>query len=354
MADAVRLGKPFFVQISHHAPRKPIETRQATLTEWSNTALHPPGQRHKDPEYAAMLADMDVGLGILFDKIKSLGIDSNTYIAVETPAGGVQKIPLASLSAADAEYAQKKIGRISQINGLKSYDKRTDKNRWALPGVLGILTLFSIVLTFLVRQKGFSVWGIAVAALGLQIALFTLFSFGPRIQAESLTDPLFIESAFRPFKPKIATSWDDKYFYVSSLGLPSHNMMVGITKWQQQVPIPQCYVGSNAWPIPLNPELSNQPLAIEQHFMKGAVAIAVNGIPIFNARNNTGLDSYLAGELDSFGGHCGRADDYHYHIAPLHLEGQSGGVLPIGFALDGYALYGRRETVDGRDRKSVV
>lgn len=39
MADAVRLGKPFFVQISHHAPRKPIETRQATLTEWSNTAL---------------------------------------------------------------------------------------------------------------------------------------------------------------------------------------------------------------------------------------------------------------------------------------------------------------------------
>ena len=268
---------------------------------------------------------------------------NSTYIAVETPAGGVQKIPLASLSAADAEYAQKKIGRISQINGLKSYDKRTDKNRWALPGVLGILTLFSIVLTFLVRQKGFSVWGIAVAALGLQIALFTLFSFGPRIQAESLTDPLFIESAFRPFKPKIATSWDDKYFYVSSLGLPSHNMMVGITKWQQQVPIPQCYVGSNAWPIPLNPELSNQPLAIEQHFMKGAVAIAVNGIPIFNARNNTGLDSYLAGELDSFGGHCGRADDYHYHIAPLHLEGQSGGVLPIGFALDGYALYGSKE-----------
>lgn len=104
MADAVRLGKPFFVQISHHAPRKPIETRQATLTEWSNTALHPPGQRHKDPEYAAMLADMDVGLGILFDKIKSLGIDSNTYIIyiADNGAGG-NNSPLSGGKAACEE-----------------------------------------------------------------------------------------------------------------------------------------------------------------------------------------------------------------------------------------------------------
>ncbi|MFZ4426371.1 MAG: sulfatase-like hydrolase/transferase [Saprospiraceae bacterium] len=90
MADAVRQGKPFFVQLSHHAPRKPIETRQASLTEWSNPVLHPPGQRHKDPEYAAMMSDMDAGLGILFDSIKALGLDASTYIiyVADNGAGG--------------------------------------------------------------------------------------------------------------------------------------------------------------------------------------------------------------------------------------------------------------------------
>ncbi|MGB4709182.1 MAG: hypothetical protein WBH50_06565, partial [Fuerstiella sp.] len=31
-------------------------------------------------------------------------------------------------------------------------------------------------------------------------------------------------------------------------------------------------------------------------------------------------DTLLAGELDEWGGHCGRGDDYHYHTAPVHLE----------------------------------
>jgi hypothetical protein len=76
--------------------------------------------------------------------------------------------------------------------------------------------------------------------------------------------------------------------------------------------------------------------------MKGAVAVAVNGIPIFNALNNRGEDSYLIGELDNWGGHCGRGDDYHYHAAPLHLSNTSG-LKPIAFALDGFPVYGIKE-----------
>ena len=104
MADAARLGRPFYVQVSHHAPRKPIETRQATLAEWSNPALHPLGQRHKDPEYAAMISDMDLGLGILFDKIKALGLDSNIYILyiADNGAGG-NNTPLSGGKAACKE-----------------------------------------------------------------------------------------------------------------------------------------------------------------------------------------------------------------------------------------------------------
>jgi hypothetical protein len=79
------------------------------------------------------------------------------------------------------------------------------------------------------------------------------------------------------------------------------------------------------------------------------IAVAVNGVPIFNPMKNDGrTDTCIAGELDEFGGHCGRADDYHYHIAPLHLVDVVGVANPIGYARDGYKLYGLTKA-DGSD-----
>lgn len=152
-----------------------------------------------------------------------------------------------------------------------------------------------------------------------------------------------IAKAFEAFvKLKaIKTRWDDRYFYVESNGIPAHRMMVGITSWQQQVPIPQKYFGENAWPIPLHPVPAKRPQSTNGRFLRGAVA--VNGVPIFNPLNNRGDDAYLAGELDEFGGHCGRADDYHYHLAPVHLEKTNGKGQPIAYALDGYPIYGYEE-----------
>jgi len=60
-----------------------------------------------------------------------------------------------------------------------------------------------------------------------------------------------------------------------------------------------------------------------------------NGIPIFNPIKNDGrTDTQPAGELDVFGGHCGRADDYHSHVAPLHLVDMVGIANLTGYALD--------------------
>ena len=128
-------------------------------------------------------------------------------------------------------------------------------------------------------------------------------------------------------------------------------MMIGITSWQQQVPIPQPYNGTNSWSIPFQPEYAAVPLSTKSNLMKGAVAIAVNGIPIFNALNNRGEDSYAIGELDNWGGHCGRADDYHYHAAPLQLSALNGN-KPIAFALDGFPVYGAKEA-DGSSMASL-
>jgi phosphatidylethanolamine-binding protein (PEBP) family uncharacterized protein len=165
-----------------------------------------------------------------------------------------------------------------------------------------------------------------------------------------------IAKAFEPFVDlkAISVHTDDRYFFVESNGIPDHPLMVGIRAWQQQVPLPQRYVGDNAWQIPLEPVPAANPVTTKNKFLRGAIALAVNGVPIFNPLNNRGEDAFLIGELDEYGGHCGRADDYHYHIAPVHLEKQVGKGMPIAYALDGYPIYGYTEpdgsAVKGLDR----
>jgi len=124
-------------------------------------------------------------------------------------------------------------------------------------------------------------------------------------------------------------------------------MMVGIKAWQQQVPTVQPYFGTNAWPIPITPVISKTPISAKNHFLRGAIAVAINGVPVFNALTNKGTDAYLTGELDDWGGHCGRADDYHYHMAPFHLQSIVGKKVPIAYALDGFPIYGETE-LDGK------
>ena len=164
----------------------------------------------------------------------------------------------------------------------------------------------------------------------------------PRASAPAQKRPAQAD-AFSAFAPKVAVRWDEKVLFIESNGLPSHNMMVGITAWQQQVPLPQNYTGANAWQIPLSPVPAKTPASIRDRFLRGAIAIAANGIPIFNPQNNRGEISADIGELDEWGGHCGRADDYHYHAAPLHLQKVLGPKLPIAYALDGYPIYGLTE-----------
>ena len=154
-----------------------------------------------------------------------------------------------------------------------------------------------------------------------------------------------IADAFAPFEKRkaVTTRRDQRWFYVESNGIPDHPLMVGIRNWQQQVPLPQPYAGVNAWRIPLHPVQAKQPALTKDRFLRGAIALAVNGIPIFNPLNNRGEDALAIGELDEYGGHCGRADDYHYHVAPVHLEKVVGKGMPIAYALDGYPVYGSAE-----------
>lgn len=157
---------------------------------------------------------------------------------------------------------------------------------------------------------------------------------------------------FAPFASSVSTRWDGRYLYVGSTGFPDHPMMKGIRSWQQQIPLPQDYTGPNAWRIPLKPVAASSPAMIRSRFLRGAIALAVNGVPIFNPQNNRGEIALKIGELDEWGGHCGRADDYHYHVAPLHLQEKLGPGQPLAVALDGYPVYGLTEP-DGSTPKDL-
>ena len=271
-------------------------------------------------------------------------------VYIETAGTQIVHYPLSSLSKEDQSYALKRHQKIAEMNYQLAHPAKTTAEV-TQPSVFNFRALVSL---FIIFSLGLFMYKTAqpqqlrylypVLLAGI-ITLLTAFSADLSKSLRALnTSPTFIDSAFTPYKPNVITSWDSVYFYVGSYGIPAHEMMEGITAWNQQVPLPQCYIGNNVWSIPLNPVIADTPIAVNQtNFTRGAIALAVNGVPIFDEYTNTGADAYLTGQLDSFGGHAGRGDDYHYHIAPMFLQGQGTDILPIAFAFDGFAVYGDLE-----------
>jgi len=281
-------------------------------------------------------------------------------IHLEQLHGKILTIPIHSLQKADQKIARMKIAKYESLHEFNVPFQLPISSKPNIPWLPWISILFISILGLhsLVPKKHLT-WSSPIFMTALFISLIWACKTETTISPSSPTSPIvptktsisFLDSAFNPYKKTISTNYDDTYYYVNSNGIPEHNMMVGITSWQQQVPIPQPYSGNNHWSIPLQPVYEATPLSTKTNFMKGAVALAVNGIPIFNALNNRGEDSFVIGELDQWGGHCGRADDYHYHAAPLHLVATSG-LKPIAFALDGFAVYGSKEP-DGSTMKAL-
>jgi hypothetical protein len=268
----------------------------------------------------------------------------NGTVFIEDANNKISKFPLADLSKEDQAFVMKKEESVKNLNTISPQKKA---------GIQSVLDYKFWIILFSILAFGYYIYSVSdrkklkylypVLFLGI---VFSLYSFTKK--ALSITDPAFLTSAFAQFSSTVSTTYDANSFYVNSTGIPNHTMMVGISNhgWQQQVPTSKCYINTSHWTIPLNPVLATTPVPVSSaHFLKGAIAMAVNGVPIFNYHTNTGVDSFLDGQLDNYGGHCGKGDDYHYHTAPLHLItlGQASATLPIAFGLDGYAVYGSLE-----------
>lgn len=256
---------------------------------------------------------------------------------------GICSVSIQQLVPQDQLLAKTKIKnyqRQLQNTLLPQPETTTPSAARSSPGMMMIVLTIIFVMSGIILRKTARYIRYSVP-LCLTVSVVLLSSFLNHQKKISATDLTLLIKAFAPYKEWVQTRYDQQYFYVSSNGIPQHPMMAGIRSWQNQVPLPQTYTGNNSWSIPIQPQWSDTPLSTRNNFFRGAIALAVNGIPVFNALNNRGEDALLAGELDQWGGHCGRADDYHYHVVPEQLSSRA--ELPLGFALDGFAIYGKRE-----------
>lgn len=291
-------------------------------------------------------------------------------VMIEDAKGHLRAIPNKMLSEADRDLVRAKVERITALRDPihqqpsvpqhvvgQNNQEQIEVVHIVATGcvlfvVLGTALLASSVLRRLPKARPMR------TSLVTAMLMLSVMALAPSMEAGLSavmvgTDPTVIDASFAPFKPRVATRWDATYFYVEHDGMPMDMpAMKGITAWQQQVPIPQNYRGTNAWSIPLVAVPAAKPVSLDTALHTGAVALAVNGLPIFNPENNRGEFSYDIGELDAFGGHCGRADDYHYHLAPTHLTERLGPAVPIAWALDGYPLFGYLEP-DGTTVQSL-
>ena len=90
--------------------------------------------------------------------------------------------------------------------------------------------------------------------------------------------------------------------------------------------------------IPLNPEVTSSVTATSF----GPVGIAVNGVSLYN--QNAAPGDVLANEFPTFDrylGHPTPTGQYHYHVEPLYITDD--GSHLVGFLLDGFPVYGRKD-----------
>ena len=88
---SVRAGRPFFVMLTHHAVKPPVEALPATLARWEQLNLpwpeeHEP-RRYSWPSYSAMTEDLDASVGMILQQLEALGIERTTYVIYTSDNG---------------------------------------------------------------------------------------------------------------------------------------------------------------------------------------------------------------------------------------------------------------------------
>jgi arylsulfatase A-like enzyme len=83
--EQVAANRPFYVQASYYAPHLSVVCREATLEKYMAKGTP---DRGYTPAFAAMLEDLDTGIGRILDVLDELGVADNTYVFFTSDNGG--------------------------------------------------------------------------------------------------------------------------------------------------------------------------------------------------------------------------------------------------------------------------
>ena len=125
----------------------------------------------------------------------------------------------------------------------------------------------------------------------------------------------------------------------------------GIPHYTYQSMTPNGLSAQNfTWEVPLNPAMADATSSIP---CLGTVGYTINGIPVYGPNEGPFPDPYgdpIANDvMDWCQGHTGGNADYHYHgilETCMAMEETEGPSPVLGFAMDGFPIYGPRGCVD--------
>ncbi len=84
MEEQAKVGKPFYLQMSHYAGHNPVQFLPETLGKHLDspeiTRLESKGARQKVAEREAMMEDLDTSIGMMLKRLDELGLADNTYV----------------------------------------------------------------------------------------------------------------------------------------------------------------------------------------------------------------------------------------------------------------------------------
>jgi arylsulfatase A-like enzyme len=90
MTEQAKAGRPFYAQVSYYAAHLSVVARQETISKFDKKGTP---DRGYTPAWAAMLEELDTGLGRLLAAIDELGIAENTYVVFTADNGGRGTVP---------------------------------------------------------------------------------------------------------------------------------------------------------------------------------------------------------------------------------------------------------------------
>lgn len=90
MQDQVRTGNPFYLQVSYYAQHLSVVCTQELLEKYRDKGEP---DRIYPQAWAAMMEDLDDGIGRILDSVDALGIADNTYIFFTADNGGRGTVP---------------------------------------------------------------------------------------------------------------------------------------------------------------------------------------------------------------------------------------------------------------------